>query len=353
LNLSERIKRIADAFPATTPSRGDYEFEIDPVAESPDWRDLARTSWERNARGRELLHALRPYARSLPTTQPAGAAVDAQTQFVIAYNCFDASLYAFSVGEERQALGLIDDLLFFGDLALSFESTGGGCRSPSRLSLAFREQALVRIHDLVTRTSDRIAANETGPVDPRAIVAADWARLYDVLGDESAIDRAASHVSVTDKPCSPDETPIAIVANHIRALQRTTRAAIAVWRFEHDNKRWPDRAVELLKAFPDALPSDPSGGDADRIRYCLIRNAKPLGVDRPLVAFKGGQGECDWSYRTDRPEYLSSSSDGSGRDVHTFTRLAQVRDVSWWRPKELPAVDGTPRTAKLRGERDE
>jgi hypothetical protein len=347
VDLTSEMLRYAALIRVDSPFSSPFEFDPNYPPFDAKWREISAQAYEQNAAARagcraaRLKHGDRLMDAAKPPRQPQSDVDTFVPLLSLARDLADAALHAEASGDTAGALLLVEDALFLANVVVvtTTQETGPAMGPP--MSVAARLSALTSLAMIMPA----VQPDAKGLLDRSVCESIERIDIY--LQRENDWIHAVEDSFKAMVANESELTLYATARNRAVAEVRAARVGLAVQRFRFDHARWPANEKELVPAYLPEMPLDPTGQAGERMRYILIRDAQPLGVDRPVVAFLFDEVKGQWFYRTDRPCYGWVMGDGSNRTFRDQQHLNHVRDLSRWVPAEKHVPTDKPATAPL------
>jgi hypothetical protein len=321
--LYERAAKVITDGKIWSPSSSNLQYAHYPPF-PPEWQELEKAAWERNAPARALAHD----ARSKPAAhwpRTANGEPDTNRYFsevrALANEVGDVALYQHLHGQDAAAIESIRDLFHLADL---LEQEPKPIVLQSLVGIGIRGEALKHLEVItsaVTLSKDAADAKALRIDTARALI-------QDLLQQTSATERFKELLPSWGAGNTEKFLEVLRIMEAERGLAAMSLAC-HMHRFEHG--AWPASIGELAALMPQ-VPLDPCGDGKQTLGYVLAKGELPDGSDRPMVFSRCGAKDGLLFYRVDAPQYDGASDDGSGRPAGQQKQGGRFRDVARWAP---------------------
>lgn len=317
-----------------------------------EWDKLAKAAWEKNGVARRLAREVR--LNGGPAEQVQWPATEEDWRYlnqmrVVSNEVADAAMYQHLLGNDGEAMELIEDLLYE-SRALRL-GKGGGAWVRGLVGVGIDASAMSRL--LAMAPTMKISVDGSGGGVRIERVRAMISELLVQETGEELLRRSygekypdvmqAAAMKSGSAAGSPQEGVERFIETFLRANAEKGYAAmsLAAQMFEREKGRWPGDMKELVPAFLPKEMVDPWGDGNVTLGYVVVKGGRPDGGDRPMV-FGRWEGKGGLMYRVDEPQYSFYSGDGSARPHAEQVRGGQFRDLTLWE-----GTPGTGRDAKM------
>jgi hypothetical protein len=321
--LYERAAKVISDGKVWSPSSSNLHYAGYPPF-PPEWQEMEKAAWERNAPARALVHE----ARSMPAARwprTADGEPDTTRYFsevrALANEVGDAALYQHLHGEDAAAIESIRDLFHLADLLEQ------GPKPPilqTLVGMGIRSLALEHLEVITSAVTLSKDAADTKALK----IGVARALIQDLLHQTSATVRFKELLGSWGAGNTEKLLDVLQISEAERGLAAMSLAC-HIHRFEHG--AWPASIGELAASLPQ-VPLDPCGDGKQTLGYVLAKGELPDGSDRPMVFSRWGAKDGLLFYRVNVPQYEGASDDASGRPAGQQKQGGRFRDVARWAP---------------------